>query len=380
MFKNVSRPSLRKRESDALATKNLSISHKPLCKLTLLAIGSRLFYLIIIDMPKIHNAAWLATAAGALFSLPVVLAAYILMRKYGARLSDGVEKAVGSTLSRAFYFIAAIMLAYDASLLYKIIAGSAAYATLYDTPASLLIIPTALACTLAAATGGNGAAGTAGAWLRIAPFLYVIVLLWQYKSTNLTWLMPILGPGVRVICQVGLSAASYFCMIPIAFLVGTGEVTLGKEKSRAGKPSSVIWIWAGCAVAVMLLSAVHTSMYPTVPEMTDHRAMQLDLLLSNGKSNRAIQLPMLLIWYGTLAVSTVFMIYVSGRLLALALNRNSSGAIYFCGALALPAAMLGFSEQQGAVLFASSALFVLGGFMIIACVASFFKRRRSRCA
>ncbi len=380
MFKKASRPSLRKREADALAGKNLSISHKPLCKLTYLAISSRLFYLIIIDTPKIYNAAWLAAAAGAIISLPAILAAYVLMRKYGARLSDGVEKAVGNGWSRAFYFIAAIMLAYDASLLYKILAGSAAYATLYNTPASLLIIPTALACTFAAATGGNGAAGTAGAWLRIAPFLYVLVLLWQYKSTNLTWLTPILGPGVKVICQAGISAASYFCMIPVAFLTGTGEVTLGSEKSRAGRPSSVIWLWAGCALTVMLLSAVHISMYPTIPEMTDHRAMQLDLLLSNGKSNRAIQLPMLLIWYGTLAVSTVFMLYVSGRMLALAFNKKSAAAIYLCGAAALLVAIFGFAEQRGAVLFASASLYVLGGFMIIACAASFLRRRRSRCA
>ena len=110
--------------------------------------------------------------------------------------------------------------------------------------------------------------------------------------------------------------------------------------------------------------------------MMDTRSIRLDLVLSNGKSNQAIQLPMLIVWYGTLSVALVFTLFCAGRLTADALNLPFTPVVVAYGVIAIVQMVLGFAKREHALFFTEWGLYPFTAFFLITLLIALWKKKR----
>lgn len=353
-----------------------SISHQQLMQMLYVSAGSRIFFLLVIDMPELSACVWMAPLLGLVFASPTLLCTYALLRESRMRLSSLLRETVGTPVWRAALIVFSLAMTYDAASLFEALLSSAAYATLYATPGWILAIPTFLVPVIVAARGGNSAGGLGAVFLRAVPILYLLVLIFQFRSTNLAWLTPLFGNGAHALVHAARLCATYYCMIPIGLLLDDGVNTTGRGRAYPARPGSFLLLCLISAVTVSALCAIHSAMYPTVTDMMDTRALRLDLVLSNGKSNQAIQLPMLIIWYGTLSVALVFTLFCAGRLTADALEKPFAPLVIAYGAIAILQMSLGFAKREHALFFTERGLYPFTAFFLLTLLAALWRKKR----
>ena len=303
------------------------------------AICGSVYRVNVLELPETGNAAWLSVLLGAFLACPALFAGYALVCRSGACVCTGIRAAVGNGLYRALCALLAAAFVLEAASSFSVLTGSAAYATLYAVPGWALLAFTFASVTLIAYRGGNAAGGVAAVWGWAAPALYALTVIPQIQSLNPHWLFPILGPGWKTLLRCAIPTALLFSMIPFIMILDDDD------SPKANRPRGMLWLFALCAVTSACLCAVHATVYPSLSGLSGGRSMRLDLLLSGGKTNRAVQLPMLLIWYGTLMTGAAFFVYAAGRFLCAALNRQHSLYALAAGALALLLAASGFPRQ-----------------------------------
>ncbi|MBQ6715716.1 MAG: hypothetical protein IJN21_04240 [Clostridia bacterium] len=337
------------------------ITHMPMCALTLVAITARIFYLIVIDAPETENSGWLAVLMGAGLSAPAILGAYALMKKTNASFETGAIKAIGKSGFRIFALILSLALTFETASLFTILTSSGAYATLYNMHKLLLLVPTSLAVIYACSKGGNGIGGAAEAWIRIYLILYAVILCLEYDTMKISNLFPILGPGGGKLFKSAVSVMMYFCLIPVSFLLETGYSVQGRNERINIKPESILIVFAlSVAISVVMLM-LHSAMYPALIPVFDSRSSGMDLMLSNGRSNRTVQLPILIIWFSSLAISAGYMLYSAGRLMNIALSEKGCKCMVLLGLIAMVFALFRLSLADRALWFASHFGPVIGG-------------------
>ena len=356
--------------------RNRSISHRQLMQMLYVSAGSRIFFLLVIDMPELNACVWMAPLIGLVFASPTLLCTYALLREGRMRLSPFLRETVGAPVWRAALIVFSLAMTYDASSLFEALLSSAAYATLYMTPGWILAIPTFLVPVIVASRGGNSAGGLGAVFLRAVPLLYLLVIVFQFRSINLAWLTPLFGSGAHALLHSARLCATYYCMIPIGLLLDDGENTAGRGRAYPARPCSFLWLCLISAATVSALCAIHSAIYPTVTGMMDTRSIRLDLVLSNGKSNQAIQLPMLIVWYGTLSVALVFTLFCAGRLTADALNLPFTPVVVAYGVFAIVQMVLGFAKREHALFFTEWGLYPFTAFFLITLLIALWKKKR----
>ena len=205
--------------------RNRSISHRQLMQMLYVSAGSRIFFLLVIDMPELNACVWMAPLLGLAFASPTLLCTYALLREGRMRLSPFLRETVGAPVWRAALIVFSLAMTYNASSLFEALLSSAAYATLYMTPGWILAIPTFLVPVIVASRGGNSAGGLGAVFLRAVPLLYLLVIVFQFRSINLAWLTPLFGSGAHALLHSARLCATYYCMIPIGLLLDDGENT-----------------------------------------------------------------------------------------------------------------------------------------------------------
>ena len=322
------------------------ITHQTMCALTLVAVTARVFYLIVIDAPETENSGWLSVLMGASFSLPAVLGAYFVMKKNNESLISATVTGLGQGGFRIFSLILSLALTYETASLFTILTSSGAYATLYNMHKLLLLVPTSLAVLYACSKGGNGIGGAAEVWIRIYVILYAVIIWLEYSTMKTSNLFPILGPGAGKLLKSALSVMMYFCLIPVSYLLETGYSVQGKGKQKKIKPESILIVYALCTCVTAVILILHCAMYPVYTPIQETRSAGMDLMLSNGRSNRTVQLPILIMWFSSLAISAGYMLYSAGRLMNIALAEKGKKCMVLLGLIAMVIALFRLSSAE----------------------------------
>ncbi len=355
---------------------NRSIARRQLMQMLYISVGIRIFFLLVIDLPELSVCVWMAPLLGLVFASPSLLCAYALLREGRMRLSPFLRETVGTPAWRAALIVFSLAMTYDASSLFEALLNSAAYTTLYMTPDWVLAIPTFLVPLIAAARGGNSAGGLSAVFLRAVPILCLLVFIFQFRAINLAWLTPLFGSGAHTLVHAARLCATYYCMIPIGLLLDDGVNTTGRSRAYPAQPGSFLLLCLLSAVTVSALCVIHSAVYPAVAGMMDTRALRLDLVLSNGKSSQAIQLPMPIIWNGALSVALVFSLFCAGRLTADALQKPFTPFVLLYGTIAIIQMLLGFAKQEHALLLAEWGLYPFTAFFLLLLLIALWKKKR----
>lgn len=341
------------RKNRHASEKDQEITHYPMTALAIAGITARIFYLLVIDQPETENSGWLAVLIGAAFSIPPVFGGYYLMKKSNSDLKYCIQKTIGSRGFRLLCLVLSLAFAYETSSLFTILTSSGSYATLYNMHKLLLLVPTSFAVIYACTKGGNGIGGAAEAWIRIYIILYTVILCLEYDTMNFYRIFPILGPGVKPLLKSALNVMTYFLMIPVSFLLETGCSVKGKDDVKPIRPESILLVFLLCVLVCTALLMVHSSMYPSLLFNFDSRSSGMDLMLSNGRSNRTVQLPILIIWFSALSVSASFMLFCAGRLMNIALCEKGSKCTVLLGMIAMVIALFRLSGKKEILCFNS---------------------------
>lgn len=347
-------------------SENMPISRRMLTRLVYVAFVSSVYRLIVIDLSETGNAAWLTVLLGAIMALPALFSACALLRHPAS-----VRSVIGKTPYRLLCGALAAVYTFEAAVAFSSLAESAAYAALYVVPGWALLIFTFITASVIAYRGGNSVGGVAAVWVWAAPALYALTAIPQLESINPNWLMPLLGPGWETLLRCACPVSLLFSLIPFSMLLDD------RTRETHGKPGSLLRLFIFCAISVSFLCAVHASVYPSLPFLSNSRSMRLDLLLSGGKTNRAVQLPMLLLWYGSLITSAAFFVYAAGRFLCIAFGSDRSVYALGCGAVSYFLAYMGFADMRPTVCVSFwSAFAAVGAWILILCAYLFRRRMR----
>lgn len=352
------------------------ITHNTLTPLVVIAITARVFYLIAIDYPAIKNAGWIAPLLGGVIAFPILFGARYLLKAHGYPLVNGIRYALGNRACNGILLIYSLMFMFEASFMFRILTSSAEYAVLYNMPTAVYLIPTGIMIILIATRGANGVGGAASIFLRILPAFYLLILLMEIPTSNIGWVFPLLGPGHRTILKGSLMCASYYAMIPAFTLLSSGECVCAYKRTKKAHPNSIIHLFLVSVFTSVFLLFIHAIVYPHIPSSQESRSLQLDLLLTNGKSTRAIQLPLLILWFSSLAVSNAAFLYASGSLFHLAVGINERAVTAVLGMIALILSIARVSMKSSAVFYAEYASIPFFGAITAAAAFSIFKRKR----
>lgn len=356
------------------ADENREISHRPLTYLTFAGVCCRVFALLVVDLPETLHAAWIASLLGAILAFPAVLFVYWLSGK--GNPAAVLRSAFGKRFYQAFCLLFSAFLAADASSVFSMLSASASYSSLFSIPEWALSLLSFLAVALIVLRGGNSVSGVASVCLYAFPFLYVWMLILQRNHLNFRYLVPILGPGSQKLMRCGLLCAGEYCLIPLSALLDDRKLITGKGRFTPVPPRSIFELFALSAIVVTALCALHAATYPALPSLSRSRFAQLDLLLSIGKSNQSIQLPMLLLWFAFLTVCASFLLYLSGRLLSAAFGIRFGGTAI---AAAAGTFLFGFFLNNNLSLRLTSVFpFLFTAFIFVGWALSRFKNRDAR--
>lgn len=353
---NVLRALFKKRDSRAD-----EITHSPMTALCLTSVTARILYLIVIDMPQMLNAGWLAAVMGAGLAFPAILACCLLMKKTQCPLSEGLRQTLGDTGYRMIACVLSLILTYETASVFAMLTSSGAYATLYNMHKLLLMVPTSLSVIYACLKGGNGIGGAAQVWLRIYLVLYAVILYLEYGTANFSYVFPILGPGIPTLLKASLRTCGYFCLIPVSMMVETGYRVYGQGDRRKVPAKSILTLFFVSVLITASLLIIHSAMYPSFEAVKATRSMGMDMMLSNGRSNQGVQLPILIIWFSALALCAGHMLYCAGRLMNDALKEKGRKCTFLAGMIALVIALFRMSDQKRMLDF----LIVIGPFECI---------------
>ena len=320
------------------------ISDSAAASLSLLAITTRIFSGVAVDMPDLHNAGWLAVLLGGLLSLPLAWAAGQLRARCPVSPFDTLSERCRPLL-RTIAALFAIIALWDAATVTRTIASSASYVALNSLPMFFLLLPQLLVCLWCLTLNGNPIGFAAGIWMRILPLLLLIVILLQFNAFKPAWLMPLLGPGVSDLLDGALRVSGWISMLTGLFLIAE------QDPERDDKHFQPIKALIVCVIIAAVLLLLRSMMTPPLFKGKETSIFfQLDTLLSNGRAPHSLQLPMITLWF----VGLLFLLLVDAFLCAAMLQQALPGlgkriciAIVLVGICAL--ALSGLTSRENAL-------------------------------
>ncbi len=307
----------------------LQISDSAADSLVRPAIVARVVAGAVVDMPELMNSGWLSILLGGILTAPLYL--FISRMK---KLSRNVSLSCGACL---LFFAISI---FDAAAVAAIIADSASTMALNSTAAVYLMLPLAILCLGCLRLGGDALGASAGIWNRFLPALLAIVLILQARHYQPEWLTPLLGPGLPSIFAGALKAAGWFALPAPLFLIAEPDV---KGPERKLHPLRTLLI---CTCFAAGIGVIFSMMTPVLQdENLGVRTFRLSLLLANGRSGLALQLPSIALWYPGLFYALLMGVFTGAVMLQKALPGWSPRACIWTAMLS--AAIIAASHFSG---------------------------------
>lgn len=277
------------------------ISDRSLSSLLKLAVTARIASGVIIDMPGLLNAGWIAVLLGAILSLPP-LWAIVQCRRSNIRLP---RPAVPLLLS---------LFVFDSASIAGLLADSASYMALNSTYSAYLLLPLLLLCLACLRLNGNAIGSSASFWNRILPWIGLIVVIIQLRDYEPLWLTPFLGPGVRKIAHEAFRIAGWITLPSVLFLITDSAAPEDAALPLRTLPAAALLSAGACVIFGM--------MTPTIADSTLFtRSFRLGTLLANGRTSLALQIPSITLWYIGLFFTLLLDAFASAALLQRCLPR-----------------------------------------------------------
>ena len=256
----------------------LSISRRAAMPAAFVAVATRVFLDLGLDGGPVHNGVWIAALLGALPAIPYLLC---LETACAGERPGAVARWLLTPL------LLAIVVS-DAARALSIIARTAGYLALEQTPALWLTLPVALSTLWCVWRNGDAIGYAAMLWTRVFPALMLVVVLLQARHFRAAWLRPLLGNGWRVIFSDGLRVSG--CFVP-----ATALMLVCHEADKSTCRPGLAWLCLAPAVSALLL-ILRLMMTPTGLSAMPWTE-RLDALLTNGRAPLYLQLPMIMAFF-----------------------------------------------------------------------------------
>jgi len=332
----------------------LQISESSAGALATLAVTARIVSGVLIDMPNLLNAGWLAIVLGSLLALPLMFALTCLQ---AAR--ENQPNPLPRPLSAVFFIISV----WDAATVAATIADSAGYLALNSTASIYLIIPQFALCLGCLLLNGDALGASAAIWNKFLPALLLIVILLQFSNYQPKWLTPALGPGLSSILSGALRVAGWFSLPAGLFLISKPDVQ--------GRPSRLH------PLRFLLLSTAFSSLIAVIFSMTTplsadetlfSRTFRFDALLANGRNGLSLQLPTIALWYTGLFYALLFDAFTAAAMLQKFLPNQARNTCIWLSLICTALFAASHHSEQKYVILASGWLFTVSGTATVLCM------------
>ena len=315
----------------------LQISDNAACSLAGLAIAARLVHGVVVDLPELLNAGWLAILlGGAIAAIPALALCALLKQRRSASVLACIAHPLRRVTCAAFFALSAC----DAAVVSSAIADSASIMALTDVATVYLMLPLLAICLACLRLNGDALGRSAAIWNRALPWLLLLVIVLEFRDYRFNWLTPVLGPGVSTLLDGAVRAAGWLSLPAALFLTAVPDE---RNVHSHLLPLKALGTSAGFAVLVALMYGMMT---PAIQDSSlFSRSFRLDTLLANGRTGLSLQLPTNVLWYVSLLYALLFDVFTSAAMLQGALPRFGNRT---CTVLALFAiSLLSVSRLSG---------------------------------
>lgn len=259
------------------------------------AVVARILYGVTIDLPWLYNSGWISVLLGGVLALPVALAAAQLRAASAGKSPLSALNARRPVLARLLAGMLMLTAAFDATMAVDAIADSAGYAALDSVAKIYLLLPQLALCAWGLTLNGDAIGDSARICNRILLCIFVLFMLREIPDLCPEWLTPILGPGVPALLDGAVRVAGWLSLLAGLFLIAEPDV---QHPANAIRPVSVMAIGGAIGMGLVLL---HGMMLPALVRAEGFsRYFLLDTVLTNGRTTLALQLPKMIVWFGSL--------------------------------------------------------------------------------
>lgn len=342
------------------------------------ALTTRIFIAIAIDLPSTLNAGYLCVPAACAANLPSALCMWALWRPipYIAP-AERMEQACGRTPLRALCLLLCLMSVYDTAASARLVAASVDYAASNTFSISALSVVAVLGAALVCLVGGAGVANASRIWFVITGILLGIVLLIQLPHIKISWLFPLLGPGMGTLVSGACSLSGAITPLIALWLCmqqEKGEDRQGGAPYRPTGASGMVKLLLFSSLCAALLLAVYSMLVPALVQAPSYRAFHLDRLLTNSRLSIALQFPMLLIWFLCLTALMSFNMLMAAMMLKRVVEKmHYAAALGLVSLAALPLLFWNISDRIALNAFNAVRYWAVTLPFILLCAAGFLR-------
>ena len=298
-----------------------------------MAIGFRAFYAVMVDGGELFGSAYLAMLLGLLGAAPVGWALKILRRSAPEKTGAAVLRDAAGTWGRRLIGLTLFaVLTYDTGAVISLMSSTAKYVAMPEANRNLVKLATAAAAVAAALMGVRACADASVLWRRLAAALMVILVLTQARYFRVSWLTPILGPGIGEVVKNALPAAGIYAF------AAAGWLMLEPEHDRTGGAMLRCMLCSGLIAA--LLSLMLGMLIPGMQEEPATRSFRIGRLLTNDRAGLTLEMPYVVLLYSGMLTMLIFELCAAANALHMALEGvgwkgcawTAGGAAFFLSA------------------------------------------------
>ena len=349
----------------------LVISRSSAINIATVAAISRIFFGAVIDSPELMNAGWISVILGSIIASPIFVCIDQITRDDVKSAYDHINNRILQKMLAAVFIINALL---DGGISARCISNSASYVAFNHAIRFYLLVPLFLATLWAIHCGGDSIGASARLWKLISPAFILIIIIAQLNQYRWTWLTPVLGPGCIHIFNGAVDVAGW-----LSGFAGLLILSEGKPKRK----NSISYIPLTVAAATSFLIILRQMMSPVL--LASHnrsRMLQLDFMLSNGRSPLLLQLPLIVIWFVSLFNLLACDCFVSAAYIRRLFPRLNSLICSFAGIILTAAMSMSYMTDRFAEdLFSSWQYVVNAASVAVAGIAiqTFKKRSYQSC-
>lgn len=337
----------------------LSITQREAHSLAISLIAARCFMTLTVDGTAYQNSGWACMLGGYLLALPLAFA--VDMCKPGFRHATGF-------IWKAICAIFAAIMCYEAAVISRMLVNSVSYSNLETIPPLALTLVMLLIAMYAVIKNGRGLGNAAKLWIIAFMVMFAIIIIMNLKYMRPRWLMPVLGPGIGTLMRGSISAAGSISCGALLHLLAEGTDT---HKRR----DCVRSITVGCAAGAALC-LYWGVMAPVQSGGRLDRLTRLELLLSNGRTDLGVQLPMTFSWFMAYIVALAGYCYIAAAFCQEIMPRANGKYIAAFTALAIfVLANAGLAESSGATFVAGWEYPAFSALLALAYITALIKRK-----
>lgn len=293
--------------------KRYTAQRRSLSTWTGMAIGFRAFYAVMVDGGELFGSAWLAMLMSVLGAVPVGLALKMLRSAAPERTAvAALEEAAGTWGKRLIGLALFAILTYDAGAVVSLMSSTAKYVAMPEANRNLVKLATAAAAVAASLMGTRACADASVLWRRLAAALIVVLVLMQARYFRISWLTPVLGPGIGEVAKNALPAAGIYAF------TAAGWLMLEPEHDRTGGAMIRCILFSGLIAAA--LSLLLGTLIPGMTEAPATRSFRIGRLLTNDRAGLTLEMPYVVLLYSGMLTMLVFELCASANALHMVLN------------------------------------------------------------